>query len=37
MYKGRRKKNEKEGDNVNDVRLTPTRCQNLSISTTDHM
>jgi hypothetical protein len=37
MYKGIKEKNEKKGDNVNDVKLTPTTCQNLSISTTDHM
>lgn len=37
VQRKKEKKNEKERDNVNDVRLTPTICQNLSISTTDHM
>jgi hypothetical protein len=31
MYKGRRVKMEKEGENLVDAKLAPTRCQNLSI------
>jgi len=33
----RRTKRKKEGENLKDVRLAPTRCQNLSISTTHRL
>jgi hypothetical protein len=37
MYKGRKEKKKKEGENLKDVKLAPTRCQNLSISTIDRL
>jgi hypothetical protein len=32
-----RKKGKKEGENLKDFKLAPTRCQNLSISTTNRL